>query len=366
VLQDVVFLKSCNKRTRKCSAKQLSCRVHKSFCPHPVITQFEKCKTKGKRCQTKTCCKFQKTCIEGSCRVSKMFCHSHRFPCKVAKLRDYTTCSKGKVGRCSALNCCNFREKCFEGHCSSKKRNCFRKSLYCPPPPPPPRRTRTCYLVADPHASSFDGARFDAQTVGDWVFYKGPHLEASYRGKSMGRWVGAVQWVVRVHHNLIKSIGFNQVSINGHVHNIAKAGTKNLNAGTQVVMTGNRVTISSKGEAVDFYAYGYYFNLYARSDKRADRISGICAHQMLHSGDFGTVKRPKIVHFPHRHCAKKAHYTRVCQRRKLRGVLLRNCVFDLCAHTPKNVVFKIRKEMGRAKKKEKLVNIEKLTLFVEL
>jgi len=104
-------------------------------------------------------------------------------------------------------------------------------------------------------------------------------------------------------------------------------------------MSGNKVTVGTAGQEVDFYAYGYFFNLYARSNADPKRLSGICSHQMVHSYQFGHPVRARKVHFRHHHCAKRAHFTRLCQKRKLIGTALKNCVFDLCAHTGRDLVF---------------------------
>jgi len=130
----------------------------------------------------------------------------------------------------------------------------------------PARPTRQCSLVADPHAQALDGSRFDAQTVGDWVLYQGTHLRVSYSGKSMGKWVGAVKWVTKIDENVIRSVGFNKVLVNGKLISIVKGGKITFKEGSWIKMSGNKVTIGTVGEEVDFYAYGYFFNQYIRSN----------------------------------------------------------------------------------------------------
>jgi len=75
----------------------------------------------------------------------------------------------------------------------------------------------TCSLYADPHVKGTNNKYFDAQTVGDWVLYKGDELSASYRGVQNGRWVAAVKFSVRLFSDKIYSNGFdlNTLIING-------------------------------------------------------------------------------------------------------------------------------------------------------
>jgi len=154
----------------------------------------------------------------------------------------------------------------------------------------------------------------------------------------MGSWVGAIAWIANVGEDVVKSIGFNQVSINGQVVNIANGGKRVLSThGASVIMNGNKVTIAAPGESVDFISYGYFFNQFVTS-RVLSKIYGICAGEMLASGEFrnGAVN-PKIIHLKHKHCPKRKAYFSWCKRKGFQGVKLKNCIFDLCAGTKKDV-----------------------------
>jgi len=68
---------------------------------------------------------------------------------------------------------------------------------------------RVCNIFADPHVTPFSGATYNAQVMGDWVAYGGYKLEAHYRGKSFGSWVGINVFGVTLCGHRIQSVGFN-------------------------------------------------------------------------------------------------------------------------------------------------------------
>jgi len=196
----------------------------------------------------------------------------------------------------------------------------------------------TCQLYADPHAQGFDKKYFDAQTVGDWVLYRGKRLSAHYRGKRFGAWVGPIKFGVRLYHHRIYSVGFkfDKLKIDGEVRDIQQGVTK-LKRG-KITVVGNKITFSSKREAVDFVSYGSFFNAYVRSS--VTRVSGICSHQFIKSGFFGHPQKGHKV-IVKRTCHRKFQHTESCKRRGLKGRPLKFCVRDLCAKLPKKIEDKI-------------------------
>jgi len=171
----------------------------------------------------------------------------------------------------------------------------------------------------------------------------------------MGRWVGAVQWIAHVNHHIIRSVGFNQIKYKGELISIAKGYKIKLSGGGWVQMKGNKVTVGIRGEEVDFVAYGYFFNLYARSNVAPRKLSGICSHQLVHSYDFTHPVKAHQVKIHEKPCPKRNKFEISCRRRNLKGGAFDNCVFDLCAGAPKKLTFKIQKEI----KKEKKTKIKK-------
>jgi len=128
---------------------------------------------------------------------------------------------------------------------------------------------------------------------------------------------------------------------------INKGGKHQLNFGVLVVLGGNKVSIISKGEEVDFIAYGYFFNLFAASNALPSEVKGICAHQFKRSMDFRHPRLGRYVEFVHKHCHRRNMFERICRSRF--GNKIAACVFDLCAGASRKLVFK----MGKAIRKEK-------------
>jgi len=189
----------------------------------------------------------------------------------------------------------------------------------------------TCELYADPHVKGFNKKYFNAQTVGDWILYKGKNLSAHYRGKSFGSWVGAVKFGVRLYKYKIYSTGFNfeTVKVNGRLKKLLN-GVNKLKHGGFIKKEGNKITFSTNdGEEVDFISYGSFFNAYVRSN--IPKITGICSEKFIHSHFFSHYHKGHRVKFSKKHCVHKKRHVLSCKRRGLKGAALKNCVFDRCA-----------------------------------
>jgi len=220
------------------------------------------------------------------------------------------------------------------------------------PKPIVPIKRVTCDLYADPHARSFDGKYFEAQTVGDWVLHRGPTIRAHYRGKSFGRWVGVVEWIVKVRGDVVRNVGFTGVTVNGEAVTLVNGQAFNLPNGGSVTKTGNKFNINSnRGEDVDFVSFGSFFNAYVRST--LPDVSGLCSHQFVKSVAFGHPQAGHRVPAPKINCANKANHVATCAAKGLNGMARTNCVFDLCAKFPKAIEARIiqlnRRENRRRK-----------------
>jgi len=166
----------------------------------------------------------------------------------------------------------------------------------------------TCQLVADPHVQGFNTHWFEAQTAGDWVLYRGSNLSVHYRGKSMGRWVGLIKFGVRLFHHRVFSVGFSlsKLIIDGEQKDIPNGKTQ-IGHRAVVIRNGNKVTFSTgDGEEVDFLSYGYFFNAYTRSS--AERVTGLCSQQFVHSHFFAHEQHGEIEKIKEQHCARKEEF----------------------------------------------------------
>jgi len=205
------------------------------------------------------------------------------------------------------------------------------------------RRRVTCDLFADPHARSFMGKHFEAQTAGDWVLYKGENMEIHYRGHKMGTWVGVVKFGVQIGNEVFKSNGFTGITHNGQPLKLADGANYKFNGG-YVHKKGNKYTVSTgDGEEVDFIAYSTFFNAFVRSN--APVTTGLCNQQFVGSKFFTHPEKPWIVpdsKIPA--CPNKAHFEKHCQEKKLKGTNLHNCIFDLCSGLNPKIEDQILKE----------------------
>jgi len=195
----------------------------------------------------------------------------------------------------------------------------------------------TCELYADPHVHGFNKQRFEAQTRGDWVLYRGKHLSAHYRGKSMGSWVGPIKFGVKLFNHKIYTHGFDlgTLKIDGEKVSIP-AGVTPVGKRGQITRVNNRITISTQnGEEIDIVSYGWFFNAYVRSNVRV--ITGICSHKFIRSNFFNHPEKGKLEKFKRDVCPRRQFFRAECKGRGLNGEGLRFCVKDLCAGLPKKV-----------------------------
>jgi len=210
----------------------------------------------------------------------------------------------------------------------------------------------TCQLYADPHVQGFNTKHFEAQTVGDWVLYRGENLSAHYRGKSMGAWVGPIKFGVKLFHHRIYSLGFSQSTllIDGKQVTISEGKTEIGHRGF-VFKNGSKFTFSTgDGEEVDFVSYGYFFNGFVRSS--AKRVTGLCSQEFIHSHFFKHEEKGEIVKPMKKHCPRRKEFEERCQRSGLLRTPLANCIFDLCSGLPKRVEKKMLKTIKHEVKKE--------------
>jgi len=220
---------------------------------------------------------------------------------------------------------------------------------------------QTCQLYADPHVHGFSGKNYNAQTVGDWVLYKGKNLSAHYRGKSMGVWVGAIKFGIHLfHHYKIYTIGFkfDKLLINDKVKKIIE-GTTNLKHGGAIIKKNNIVYFSTDdGEEVELVSFGSYFNAYVKSNTR--HVSGLCSDQFVHSHFFKNYHQAHKVKFEKKHCERKEEHRRTCLGHGLKGDRLRFCIQDLCGGMRRSELKRIVVRNIKEKKKEKLKELELL------
>jgi len=218
-----------------------------------------------------------------------------------------------------------------------------------------------CSLYADPHVHGFNKKNFDAQTVGDWVLYRGMNLAAHYRGKRFGSWVGPIKFGVRLFHHKIYSIGFSQSSlrIDGKVVNIPHGELK-LNGGGIIRRAGTKLTFSTdNGEDVDFIAFGFFFNAYVRSSVR--HITGICSQKFVRSHFFRHSIEGRKVIIKRRVCKRRKLFKKQCQLRGLIGKRRLFCTRDLCSGLP----VRIEREILHDNKHEKHVKLIKERIKVQ-
>jgi len=201
----------------------------------------------------------------------------------------------------------------------------------------------TCSLYADPHVHGFNKKYFEAQTVGDWILYKGRRLSVHYRGKSFGSWVGPIKFGVKIFKHKIYSVGFtfDKLRIDGRIRNVPN-GVLKLKRGL-IRRAGNKITFSTNnGEEVDFITYGSFFNAYVRSN--TPKISGICSQQFKKSRFFRNPQKGRRVVFKKRPCPRRATFKRRCAVKGLKGRKLKFCVRDLCNGLSRKIERRILKD----------------------
>jgi len=203
----------------------------------------------------------------------------------------------------------------------------------------------TCELYADPHVHGFNKKDFNAQTLGDWVLYRGKHLSAHYRGKSFGSWVGPVKYGVRLYDHKIYSVGFDlsKLRINGKIRTILEGELKLNGKGGIIRKNKNTITFSTNhGEEVDFISFGWFYNSYVRSNRR--HVTGVCSQKFIKSKFFHNPHHGKRITITKVKCPNKKEFIHRCKNRKLNGKKLKFCVADLCNGLPVRIEKQILKK----------------------
>jgi len=246
---------------------------------------------------------------------------------------------KGRAALNCAFDLCAKLPKDIEKKILRENRRENRKKIYVVSPV----KRVTCDLYADPHARSFDGAYWEAQTCGAWVLHQGPSIIVHYLGKKFGSWVGVVDWIVDVRGDIVRAVPFNGLTVNGQPAN--PTGKFRLPNGGSITKAGNKITISSEvGEEVDFISYGSFYNAYVRSNLVG--VSGLCSHQFVRSSAFGH-KDGEILQKPKLFCPQKQKHLKYCKGKGLKGIPAMNCAFDLCAKLPRAIERRILRQNKR-------------------
>jgi len=236
----------------KCKMKKVGKCLYRKIC----------CDKKGKSCRwsgRKIAFNCKRICVIkkfNKCNSRKRCCHEDGSKCKwVGKLNkriqcQHFKCQFRKVGNCKRRRYCCKGRKCFwrgkmiqrkncklpedcrlkkVGKCYERKRCCIGtkcrwdgESIKIQGCGPVSVHNQVCLLYADPHVRSLKGAYFNAQTVGDWLLYKGDNLEVHYRGKSRGSWVAMVKVGIIVDGKRLttRDFSFNLWNFNGENVNI--------------------------------------------------------------------------------------------------------------------------------------------------
>jgi len=209
-----------------------------------------------------------------------------------------------------------------------------------------------CHLINDPHAFDFNRKYFDAQWDGEFVLYKGLHLEASYRTKRFGTFTSNIKWKVHLYGQIIESLAFDvhKIIINDNPVTLHE-GVKNLRDGGFIKVAGTTITISTgDGESVDFVSGGWFFNSFVTSD--APHVSGLCSGQRVNSHDFAHPQQQRQGHeFKVKSCESEKYFEHQCKQKGLRGQFLKNCVFDLCSGISLRSETKIVRQQKRQERK---------------
>jgi len=225
---------------------------------------------------------------------------------------------------------------------------------------PPKPVMRTCYFIADPHAKTLTNVYFEAQGIGDWIAYKGPHMTISYRGQKMpgNRWVGIVEWFARIGDFTVRSKG-NQITVDGHLHPLNKPNKVAMGA-TSVTWNNKSVQLRTRGEEADFQFFGTFWNLNIRSTRDPSKIKGLCMKQFLPSKAFPHPKPAAVIMTPAASCPKRTQYVTWCKKHNKTQHAIDRCVFDRCAGTGKaleNEIIK-REDKERQKTVQKLPKVQ--------
>jgi len=282
-----------------------------------------------------------------------------KIKCSAANLKKATArCVAAKVMKKHLKDCA--RDVClsngtldpkqitrFEKRCNKDKKK-FKKIVVRKTAKP---KKVACFIYADPHVRDKYGRHFEAQTVGDWAITISETFKAYYRGKSMGRWVAVVDWIVKTNGVTIRHSGFGGVAVDGGKIQLLNGKPFALPTGGSIIKKGNMVTIKSgDGEEIDFISYGKFYNVYVRSNKKGTK--GLCNKQFLKTKVFPHPRKGVIlpkVKINAKTCKKFLKHSTYCRAKGLNGVKLRECIQDLCLKLPK----KIEKQILKDNKKEK-------------
>jgi len=256
--------------------------------------------------------------------------------------RKYTTRCKYVMAKqgCNKLvkraRCCYYVTFCSGRYCHRVRGACrFIKGAKIVKLPHQAKPIKHCQLFADPHTIGFSGQFYNAQSVGDWLIYKGKRLSSSYRGVSQGVWTANVQWIVRVRGgSVIRSYGSGEgFTLNGEV--FTTNGTQKVNKLVSVSRSGYTVTVSAPGETISFvYSPGWWYNTYVTSSHT--KVSGVCSHQFIFSEDFDHPIKGRFLVKGLPPCPKKEEYKTFCRQQKLGIAHRKQCVFDLCSGITKD------------------------------
>jgi len=206
----------------------------------------------------------------------------------------------------------------------------MRKTPIKTAPAPRQRVKRTeCHLINDPHVLTFTGKHFDAKWDGEFVLYKGKHLEISYRTKRFGSYTSNIKFKVNLYGQIIDSVAFDihNLLIDGRSHTL-RDGKKELSLGGSITCAGSKVTISTNdGEEVDFISGGSYFNSYVRSD--VPHVEGLCTGQRVNSKEFAhPQKQVQGKEFDVKSCVKKELFEHQCSKKRFESPIFKKlCIW---------------------------------------
>jgi hypothetical protein len=203
---------------------------------------------------------------------------------------------------------------------------------------------RTCTSALDPHTTSFDGAHFEWQYVGDFVMAETTdHVFAVHQRltRFAPTWTGTTGMAVMVNgRDVVQYLVGNHVTVNGKGVNITPGQQVELPEGGYMIKNGQTFSVfSPNGAHADFVDYGPYANLivYVPTDVG---VRGYCANnnnaywmKNTASGLFNFRLKPRFVpgavkhHKFNRAQRRKAEIT--CRAQGLTGAAFKNCVMDV-------------------------------------
>ena len=227
------------------------------------------------------------------------------------------------------------------------------------------RKTYNCYATGDPHMRNFAGQTYENQFAADLKFFHRPGFKCDVRQQfwNVQRTVTVNKRVAcKVGRDHVELFGINVLKINGKQYSKVN---KKLSNGATVTFDGRNFKVQNKrGDNVRAQVAGstarFYMNVYATA-RGLHRVSGLCngnydsrrkgtvpprAIPSLCDGK-GIFRKPAHLKFGHKAVkwAKK-----ICRARKLRGALLKNCIYDVAA-THKKRFADLQKRAQRMREK---------------